>query len=70
MWSERDAITTPYERDANAVPEEKNANKKQQNDKNSECDVQEPLNVYRFTRWDSDRDVMKESILQRYEIAQ
>lgn len=68
VWSERDGITTPFERDANAVPEEQIANKKQQNDKNSESDVQDPLNIYRFTRWDSERDVMKESILQRYEI--
>ena len=50
VWSERDGITTPYERDANAVPGEQIANKKQQNDKNRKCDVQEPLNIYRFTQ--------------------
>ena len=58
--------TTPYTRDANAVPEEQNKNNNQEIDKNSESDVQEPLSL---DTQDETVGIIKESILQRYEIA-
>ena len=59
--------TTPYTRDANAVPEEQNANNNHEIDKNSESDVQEPLSI---DTQDETVGITKESILQRYEIAE
>ena len=63
---QRDENTTPYTRDANAVPEEQNKNNNQEIDKNSESDVQEPLSI---DTQDETVGIVKESILQRYEIA-
>ena len=48
------------------MPEEQNANNNQEIDKNSESDVQEPLSL---DTQDETVGIIKESILQRYEIA-
>ena len=63
---QRHENTTLYTRDANAVPEEQNANNNQEIYKNSESDLQEPLSI---DKQDETVGIIKESILQRYEIA-
>ena len=63
---QRHENTTPYTRDANAVPEEQNANNNQEVYKNSESDLQERLSI---DKQDETVGIIKESILQRYEIA-
>ena len=63
---QRHENTTPYKRDANVVPEEQNANNNQEIYKNSESDLQEPLSI---DKQDETVGIIKESILQRYEIA-
>ena len=58
--------TTPLTRGTSVAPEKQNANKNQENDKNNESDAQEPLNI---DTQDKSGNIMKESILQRHEIA-
>ena len=63
---QRDKNTTPYETDANVTPEQRHANKNRENDKQTESHMQEQLNI---DAQDETVNVIKESILQRYEIA-
>ena len=58
--------TKPLTRGTSVAPEKQNANKNQENDKNNESDAQEPLNI---DTQDKSGNIMKESILQRHEIA-
>ena len=63
---QRDENPTPCETDENVTPEERHANKNRENDKQPESLMQEQLNI---DVQDETVNVMKESILQRYEIA-
>ena len=64
---QRNENTTPYQTDADVTPEERHANKNQENNKQTESHMQEQLNI---DAQDETVNVMKESILQRYEINQ
>ena len=61
-----DENTTPCETDADATPEELHAIKNRENNKQTESHMQEQLNI---DAQDDTVNVMKKSILQRYEIA-
>ena len=63
---QRDEIPTPCETDENVTPEERHANKNRENALQTESHMQEQLNI---DAQDETVNVMKESILQRYEIA-
>ena len=63
---QRDENTTPCETDADVTSEERHANKNRENNKQTESHMQEQLNI---DAQDETVTVMKESILQRYEIA-
>ena len=63
---QRDENTTPCETDVDVTPEERFANKNQENNKQTELHMQEQLDI---DAQDETVNVMKESILQRYEIA-
>lgn len=58
--------TKPLTRGTSVAPEMQNANKNQENDKNNESDAQEPLKI---DTQDMSGNIVKESILQRHEIA-
>ena len=63
---QRDENPTPCETDENVTPKQRHANKNRENDKQTEPLMQEELNI---DAQDETVNVMKESILQRYEIA-
>ena len=63
---QKNHTTTPHTRGTSVAPEKQNANENQENDKNSESDAQEPLNI---DTQDKSVNIMKERILQRHEIA-
>ena len=63
---QKDENTTPCETDADITPEERHANKNRENNKQTESHMQEQLNI---DAQGGTVNVMKESILQRYEIA-
>ena len=63
---QRDENTTPCEIEADVTPEERHANKNRESNKQTESHMQEQLHI---DAQDEKVNVMKESILQRYEIA-
>ena len=63
---QRDENTTPCETDADVTPEERHSNKNRENNKQTESHIQEQLNR---DAQDETVNVMKESILKKYEIA-
>ena len=63
---QRDENTTPCKTDADVTPEERHANKNRENNKQTESHMQEQLNI---DAQNETVNVMKESVLQRYEIA-
>ena len=63
---QRDENTRPCETDADITPEERHTNKNRENNKETESHMQEQLNI---DAQDGTVNVMKASILQRYEIA-
>ena len=63
---QRDENTTPCETDADITPEERHAKKNRENNKQTESHMQEQLNI---DAQDGTANVMKASLLQRYEIA-